>query len=99
MSAANNNFDEYQATSLDAPYGAWFNTYDTNFQDPVTGKPAISRALWVSVAGAVKIDVIGQNGVDTYTVTYPNVPAGRFAIHAKKIYTTGTDDTTILVEI
>ena len=99
MTKANNNFKNYEPGSLDAPYGAWFNTYDTDFQDPETGELAVSRALWVSVAGPIEVDILAQDGKTRYHVTYPHVAQGRWANHIVKIYAAGTTDTTLLVEI
>jgi hypothetical protein len=52
---------------------------------------APTRALYVGVAGDVKVDM-----ADGTTVTFKNAPAGVLPVSVKRVYATGTAATNIL---
>lgn len=56
--------------------------------DIVTGP---SRALYIGVAGALKVIT-----VDGSTVTFPNVVAGKLDLQVTRVFTTGTAATGII---
>jgi len=45
----------------------------------------VPRAIYVGVAGDLKVDMI-----DSGTVTFLNLPVGLYPLRVRKIYTTGT---------
>ena len=51
-----------------------------------------ARALYVSVAGNIKLTTTGGQ-----TVTFLNVPVGIFRVTAKKVFSTGTTATGLFV--
>jgi hypothetical protein len=52
----------------------------------------VSRALYIGVAGDVKVDM-GKTGT---AIVFKAVPVGILAIRAKRVYATGTTATNIL---
>lgn len=55
--------------------------------------PFITRTLWVSVAGAVKVTFM-----DGQDVTYANLTAGRHPMRVTRVWQTGTAATGIVAE-
>ena len=55
--------------------------------------PFVTRALYVSVAGAVKVTMM-----DGSTETYPNLLAGRHPLRVTRVWQTGTTATGMIAE-
>lgn len=77
---------------------------DVVLSSPITGAvaaalsdtvdlPEVTLALYVSVAGAVKLTMI-----DGTVVTYPTLTAGRHHLRVRRVWTTGTAATGIVAE-
>lgn len=71
---------------------------------PITGAAAVTPndstdlaevtlALWISVAGAVKVTML-----DGTVVTYASLAAGRHPLRVKRVWATGTAATGIVAE-
>ena len=52
-----------------------------------------TRSIYVGVTGDLKVDLVGGT-----TVTYGNVPVGRLAIHATRVYAIAGVATELLAE-
>lgn len=57
----------------------------------VADLPRFARALYIGVAGALKVDTL-----ESQTITFPNVVAGVFPVKCRRVYTTGTAATGIV---
>jgi len=58
-----------------------------------TDLPEVTLALFVSVAGAVKVTMM-----DGSVVTYPTLSAGRHHLRVKRVWATGTAATGLVAE-
>lgn len=58
-----------------------------------TDLPEVTLALWISVAGTLKVTML-----DGTVVSYANITAGRHPLRVKRVWATGTSATGIVAE-